>query len=80
MPLLHVADELWPSSRFTAAALAGPAADAGLPLPVMPMAALEAFHLAFPLPHLPATFGRERNDHPLLEQVALLTKPSRPRA
>ena len=33
-----------------------------------------------PLPHLPATFGRERNDHPLLEQVALLTKPSRPRA
>ena len=44
------------------------------------MAALEVFQLACPLPHLPATFGRECNDHPLLEQVALLTKPSRPRA
>jgi glycosyltransferase involved in cell wall biosynthesis len=122
MPLLHVADELWPSSRFTTAALAGPAADAGLPLQVMPMAAeiaeperfcaasaragararhglpgeavlfgygfdlnstairknpmaaLEAFQLAFPLPHLPATFGRECNDHPLSERVALLIK------
>jgi len=117
MPLLHVADELWPSSRFTAAALAGPAVDAGRPLQVMPMAAeiaepelfraaararhglpgeavlfgygfdlnstairknpmaaLEAFQLAFPLPHLPATFGRECNDHPLSEQVALLIK------
>jgi glycosyltransferase involved in cell wall biosynthesis len=30
--------------------------------------------LTFPLPHLPATFGRERNDHPLSEQVALLIK------
>ncbi len=39
MPLLDVADELWPSSQFTAAALVGPAADAGTPLRVMPMAA-----------------------------------------
>jgi predicted transposase YdaD len=27
-----------------------------------------------PLPHLPATYGRECNDHPLSEQVALLIK------
>ncbi len=127
MPLLHVADELWPSSRFTAAALAAPAADAGLTLQVIqmaaeiteperfcgasarvaararhglpgdavlfgygfdlnstairknPMAALEAFQLAFPMPHLPATFGRECNDHPLSEQVALLIKTFPPR-
>ena len=39
MPLLDVADELWPSSQFTAAALAAPAAEAGRPLKVMPMAA-----------------------------------------
>ena len=39
MPLLDVADELWPSSHFTAAALAGPASDAGRPMHVMPMAA-----------------------------------------
>ena len=39
-----------------------------------PMAALEAFELAFPLPHLPATFGRACNVHPLSEQVALLIK------
>lgn len=38
-PLLEVADELWPSSTFTAAALREPAAAAGLPLEVMPMAA-----------------------------------------
>ena len=38
------------------------------------MAALEAFQSAFPLPHLPATYGRECNDHPLSEQVALLIK------
>jgi hypothetical protein len=29
------------------------------------MAALEALHLAFPLPHLPAAFGRDCNHHPL---------------
>ena len=39
MPLLDVADELWPSSQFTAAALAAPAANAGRPMRVMPMAA-----------------------------------------
>lgn len=39
LPLLDVADELWPSSQFTAAALAGPAAEAGKPLQVMPMSA-----------------------------------------
>jgi glycosyltransferase involved in cell wall biosynthesis len=38
------------------------------------MAALEVFQLAFPLPHLPATFGRWCNHHPLSEQVALLIK------
>ena len=30
-----------------------------------PMGALEAFQLAIPLAHLPATFGREINNHPL---------------
>jgi hypothetical protein len=127
MPLLDVADELWPSSQFTAAALAGPAAEAGLPMQVMPMAAeilepdrycnlgaraatrrrhglptdnvllgygfdlnstairknpmgaLEAFQQAFPLPHLPATFGRECTSHPLSEQVALMIKTFPPR-
>ena len=122
LPLLEVADELWPSSAFTAAALQYPAAEAGLPLLVMsmaaeipdpdrfcgsearttsrerhglpaeamlfgygfdlnstairknPMGALEAFQLAFPLPHLPATFGREINNHPLSNQVALMIK------
>jgi hypothetical protein len=39
LPLLEVADELWPSSSFTAAALQAPAAAAALPLQVMPMAA-----------------------------------------
>ena len=39
MPLLDVVDELWPSSQFTAQALAGPAAEADRPLQVMPMAA-----------------------------------------
>jgi len=38
------------------------------------MAALEAFQSAFPLPHLPATYGRACNDNPLSEQVALLIK------
>ena len=39
-----------------------------------PMGALEAFQLAFPLPHLPSTFGREINNHPLSNQVALMIK------
>ena len=126
-PLLDVADELWPSSHFTAEALQPPAVDAGLPLQVMamaaeiveperfitaagriatrtryglpadavlfgygfdlnstairknPMAALETFQLAFPLPHLPATFGRECNVHPLSKHVALLIKTFPPR-
>jgi glycosyltransferase involved in cell wall biosynthesis len=39
LPLLEVADELWPSSSFTAAGLQMPAAAASLPLQVMPMAA-----------------------------------------
>ena len=127
MPLLDVADELWPSSQFTAAALADPAAEAGRPLHVMPMAAeitdpdrfcnaaariatrqrhglpaetvlfgygfdlnstairknpigaLEVFQRAFPLPHLPSTFGRERTSQPLSEQVSLLIKTFPPR-
>ncbi len=122
MSLLDAADELWPSSQFTAAALAGPAVKAGKSLRVMPMAAeitdpdrycnsaariatrqlhglpaeavlfgygfdlnstairknpmgaLETFQRAFPLPHLPATFGRECTRHPLSEQVSLLIK------
>jgi len=36
---LGVADELWPSSGFTAAVLCETATAAGLPLQVMPMAA-----------------------------------------
>ena len=127
MPLLDVADELWPSSQFTAAALAGPASETGRPLHVMPMAAeitdpdrfsnpvtriatrhrnglptekvlfgygfdlnstairknpmgaLEAFQRAFPLPHLPSTFGQKCTSHPLSEQVALLIKTFHPR-
>ena len=39
LPLLQVVDELWPSSRFTASALAAPAQAAGRPLQLMPMAA-----------------------------------------
>jgi len=39
LPLLEVADELWPSSAFTAAALHEPAAAAAVPLQLMPMAA-----------------------------------------
>lgn len=121
LPLLEVADELWPSSAFAAGALQAPAAVAGLPLQLMPMAAevpdphrfrepaachaararhglpadavvfgygfdfnstairknplgtLEAFQLAFPLPELPASFGRHRNHHHS-RQVALLIK------
>jgi hypothetical protein len=45
-----------------------------------PMGALEAFQLAFPLPHLPATFGREINNHPLSNQVALMIKSFPPQA
>ena len=41
---------------------------------VMLMAALEAFQLAFPLPELPACFGRAINVHPLSHHVALLVK------
>ena len=122
LPLLEVADELWPSSAFSAAALQQPSDIAGLPLQVMPMAvdisdpdrfstpasrqnararhrlpqdavlfgygfdlnstairknpmgALEAFQLAFPLPNLPSSFGREFNHHPLSNQVALMIK------
>lgn len=121
LPLLEVADELWPSSTFTASALE-PLSHENLPLQVMPMAAeipcpdqftssearsnvrarrglpgnavlfgygfdlnstairknpmaaLEAFQLAFPMPHLPASFGRDCNQHPNSEHVALLIK------
>ena len=38
MSLLDVADELWPARQFIAAALASPAAEAGNPLKVMPLA------------------------------------------
>ena len=127
MPLLDVADELWPSSQFTAAALARPTAEAGRPMHVIPMAAeinepdrycnpaarvatrlrhglpaetvlfgygfdlnstairknpmgaLVAFQRAFPVPHLPATFGRECTSHPLSDQVSLLIKTFPPR-
>ncbi len=122
MPLFDVVDELWPSSQFTAAALAGPASEADLPLHVMPMAAeitepdrfcnaanraatrkrlgistetvlfgygfdlnstairknpmgaLEVFQRAFPLPHLPATFGRESTTRQSPVQVSLMIK------
>jgi hypothetical protein len=128
LSLFEVADELWPSSSFTAEALQAPAAAAALPLQVMPMAAeirdpdrfcspvarcsararyelpanvvlfgysfdlnssairknpigaLEAFQLAFPLPDLPASFGREINSHPLSNQVALMIKAFPPQA
>ena len=127
MPLLDAADELWPSSQFTASALAGPAEEAGRPLQVMsmaveitdpdrfcraearmatrqrhglpaetvlfgygfdlnstairknPMGALEAFQRAFPLPHLPASYGRTCTSHPLADQVSLLIKTFPPR-
>ncbi|MEB3354485.1 MAG: glycosyltransferase, partial [Cyanobacteriota bacterium] len=39
LPLLEVADELWPASRFTAAAQQPAAVAAGLPVTLMPMAA-----------------------------------------
>ena len=121
-PLLEVVDEVWPSSTFTAQAFQASAAEADVPLQVMPMAAeitdpdrfcnpaartatrqryglsaetvlfgygfdlnstairknpmgaLEAFQRAFPLPHLPATFGRECTSHPLSNQASLLIK------
>ena len=41
--------------------------------------ALEAFQRAFPLPHLPATFGREITNHPLADQMSLLIKTFPPR-
>ena len=44
-----------------------------------PMGALEVFQRAFPLPHLPATFGRECTSQPLSEQVSLLIKTFPPR-
>jgi hypothetical protein len=44
-----------------------------------PMGALEAFQLAFPLPELPASFGRENTWHPLSNQVALMIKTFPPR-
>lgn len=128
LPLLQVADELWPSSSFTNVALARPAASLRKPLKIMamaaeiaepdryctpearraarsrhglpadvvlfgygfdlnstatrknPMAALEAFQLAFPLPHLPATSERELTQHPLSHHVALLIKTFPPRS
>ena len=127
MPLLDVADELWPSSKFTAQALSGPALKTGRHLRVMPMAAeitdpdrfcneavrsatrerfgirdgtvlfgygfdlnstairknpmgaLETFQRAFPLPHLPATFGRESSDHSHSNQVSLVIKTFPPK-
>ena len=39
-----------------------------------PMGALEAFQRAFPLPHLPATFGREFTCDYMSDQVSLLIK------
>lgn len=127
-PLLQVADELWPSSSFTAAAFSRPAAEASLPLRIMPMAAeipnpdrftnissrlsarvrhdlpldailfaysfdfnstairknpmatLEAFQLAFPLPHLRATYGLECSHHALSDKVALMIKTFLPQS
>ena len=121
-PLLEVVDEVWPSSTFIAQALQAPAAQAGIPLHVMsmaaeihepdrfcspssrqekrdqlglpkdavvfvysfdlnstairknPMAALEAFQQAFPLPQLLSSKGCSPNIHPLSERVALLIK------
>ena len=43
------------------------------------MGALEAFQRAFPLRHLPVTFGRDCTSHPLSEQVSLLIKTFPPR-
>ena len=126
-PLLGVTDEVWPSSTFTAQALKAPAAQAGIPLHVMhmaaeipepnrfycasnrlytrnnlglssdaivffysfdlnsttirknPMAVLETFQQAFPLPHLLSSKGRSDNTHPLSEHVELLIKTFPPR-
>ena len=44
-----------------------------------PMAALEAFQQAFPLPHLLSSQGRSTNTHPLSKRVALLIKTFPPR-
>ena len=126
-PLLEVVDEVWPSSTFTAQALQEPAAQAGVPLHVMPMAAeisdadrfcslasrqatrdqlglpndavvfvysfdlnstairknpmaaLEAFQQAFPLPQLLSSQGHSPNIHALSERAALLIKTFPPR-
>ncbi|QNI96563.1 glycosyltransferase [Synechococcus sp. RS9902] len=126
-PLFDVVDEVWPSSTFTAHALQEPAAMAGVPMRVMPMAAeisdpehfcspttrqatrdhlglpsdalvfvysfdlnstairknpmaaLQAFQQAFPLPQLLSSQGRFPNTHPLSERVVLLIKTFPPR-
>ena len=126
LPLLEVADELWPSSHFTASALKEPAAAAGLPLQVMPMAAevpnpqrfclpaarqsvrashglptdavvfaygfdlnsttsrknpmaaLEAFQRAFPLPGSPSSDNATIPPHPLCQRMALMIKTFQP--
>ena len=44
-----------------------------------PMAALESFQQAFPLPQLLSSQGCSPNNHPLSEQVALLSKTFPPR-
>ena len=44
-----------------------------------PMATLEAFQQAFPLPYLSACKGRESTSHPLSQDVALLIKTFPPR-
>jgi glycosyltransferase involved in cell wall biosynthesis len=127
LPLLEVVNEVWPSSTFTAEALQEPAAEKGVRLNVMsmaaeipeparfcsasrrqetrnhlslpkddvvfvysfdlnstatrknPMAALETFQQAFPMPHLLASKGKFRNIHPLSERVALLIKTFPPK-
>ena len=43
------------------------------------MGALEAFQRAFPLPHLPAMFGRECTNHQLSDRVSLLIKTFPPK-
>lgn len=126
LSLFDVVDELWPSSSFTASALADPAARFGRPTKVMPMAAgidnpdnycndnarnatrlehrlpldsiifvygfdfnstairknpmaaLEAFQLAFPLPHLPSSFGRSIRNHAMSTRVELVIKTFEP--
>ena len=45
-----------------------------------PMAALEVFQGAFPLPHLPAALGQDCKMHSLSEEVALVIKTFPPRS